>query len=77
MKILVTGSSGLIGSEAVVYFGGKGHRIFGIDNNLRKFFFGADGDTSPVLAMLKEKVSGFVHNDTDIRDRQCVLQIVE
>ena len=45
MKILVTGSSGLIGSEAVQYFGKKGHTIIGVDNNMRKEFFGPKGDT--------------------------------
>ena len=40
MRFLVTGSSGLIGSEAVRHFASRGHRIFGIDNNLRRFFFG-------------------------------------
>ena len=44
MKVLVTGSSGLIGSEAVVHFAGRGHRVVGLDNNLRRHFFGADGD---------------------------------
>tara|TARA_B100001964_G_scaffold93293_1_gene104705 strand:- start:189 stop:329 length:141 start_codon:yes stop_codon:yes gene_type:complete len=46
MKILVTGSSGLIGSEAAEYFGRKGHEIIGVDNNLRKYLFGEQGDTT-------------------------------
>ena len=41
MKILVTGSSGLIGSEAVAHFDGQGHEIVGVDNNMRRVFFGA------------------------------------
>ena len=44
MKIIVTGSSGLIGSEAVRYFGKLGHEIIGVDSNLRKEFFGEQGE---------------------------------
>ena len=45
MKVLVTGSSGLIGSEAVRYYGRMGHHVIGIDNNQRMVFFGRNGDT--------------------------------
>ena len=44
-KLLVTGSSGLIGSEVCTYFGTRGWEIHGIDNNQRAVFFGANGDT--------------------------------
>ena len=77
MRYLVTGSSGLIGSEAVRYFASKGHRVFGIDNNLRRLFFGADGDTTWVLERLKADVPGFVHRHEDIRDRAVVLAALE
>lgn len=69
MKILVTGSSGLIGSEAVKYFGEKGNKIYGIDNNLRKFFFGENGDTLWNLKRLKILPIDFTNYDIDIRDR--------
>ena len=46
MKILVTGSSGLIGSEAVQHFDAAGHTVHGIDNNMRREFFGPPGDTT-------------------------------
>ena len=46
MKILVTGSSGLIGSEVCSYFSNRGYEIHGIDNNQRAIFFGPQGDTS-------------------------------
>lgn len=74
MKILVTGSSGLIGSEAVRYFGRKGHQIIGVDNNLRKFFFGEGGDTTWNLKLLKKEEINFTHYDLDIRDRDKVLE---
>ena len=43
--VLITGSSGLVGSESVNFFSDKGFDVIGIDNNLRKFFFGKDGST--------------------------------
>ena len=45
MKILVTGSSGLIGSEVCTYFAKQGYKIHGVDNNQRAVFFGPQGDT--------------------------------
>lgn len=76
MKLIVTGSSGLIGAEAVLHFSGLGHTVYGVDNNLRKFFFGPDGDTTPVLEMLRERAPRFVHCPLDIRDREAMIQIV-
>lgn len=73
MRILVTGSSGLIGSEAVRHFASRGHQLHGIDNNMRRTFFGEDGDTTWVLERLKGEVRGFVHHDSDIRDRSAML----
>ena len=43
--VIITGSTGLVGSEAVNFFCKKGFDVIGIDNNLRKFFFGDDGST--------------------------------
>jgi len=45
-KILITGSSGLVGSEAVLYFDRLDYQVYGLDNNMRKEFFGIEGDTS-------------------------------
>lgn len=70
MTILVTGSSGLIGSEAVEHFDRQGHRVVGIDNNMRRFFFGAQGDTTWNLERLKCNTHRFTHYDVDIRDRE-------
>src|SRR5438270_1021932 len=74
MEIVVTGSSGLIGSEAVEYFAERGHDIHGIDNNMRADFFGSQGDTSWRLAQLLSKVKRFTHHGLDIRNRTAVLQ---
>jgi len=75
MKIIVTGSSGLIGSEAVRYFGNKGHEVIGVDSNLRKYFFGDGGDTSWNLKLLQDLPIKFSHRNIDIRDRQAVIDL--
>jgi len=69
MKILVTGSSGLIGSEAVQHFDAAGHTVFGIDNNLRREFFGASGDTTWNRQRLEKTTRHFRSYAIDIRDR--------
>ena len=76
-KLLVTGSSGLIGSEVVEYFGLKGWDIYGIDNNQRADFFGAAGDTRWNQQRLLEKHKNFQHIELDIRDRNGVLQCIK
>jgi len=70
MKLLVTGCSGLIGSEAVAYFDGRGHSVTGVDNNMRRVFFGPGGDTRWNLARLQRDTRRFNHVDLDIRDRE-------
>lgn len=67
--ILVTGSSGLIGSEAVEHFDRQGHQVHGIDNNMRQFFFGEPGDTTWNLQRLRDVTKSFTHHELDIRDR--------
>lgn len=68
MRILVTGSCGLIGGEAVEYFGTRGHEIVGIDNNMRAKFFGPAGDTLWNLHRVAHKVPSYKHHETDICD---------
>ena len=75
MRILVTGSSGLIGSEAVEQFDHQGHRVTGIDNNMRKVFFGPAGDTSWNLARLRNVTRNFRPLDLDIRDREKIFDL--
>ena len=77
MKILVTGSSGLIGSEVCSYFSGKGHSIYGIDNNQRMEFFGPLGDTTWRQKELSDNLSDFTHHVLDIRDRAKVLDLIK
>jgi CDP-paratose 2-epimerase len=71
--VLVTGSSGLIGSEAVLHFERRGNRVLGIDNNMRADFFGPQGDTVWNLQRLRGLTRRFEHFSIDIRDRQAVL----
>ena len=77
MKILVTGSSGLIGSEVCTYFSHKGYSVHGIDNNQRMEFFGPQGDTSWRQKELSDNLSDFTHHELDIRDRTKVLYLVK
>lgn len=77
MKILITGSSGLIGSEVCIFFSKKGYSIHGVDNNLRKVFFGAQGDTSWRLKELQDSIADFTHHKLDIRDRKKVLDLIK
>jgi len=67
--ILVTGSSGLIGSGAVEYFDHQGHKVHGVDNNMRQVFFGAPGDTTWNLKRLRSVTKSFIHHELDVRDR--------
>ena len=73
--VLVTGSSGLIGSEAVKHFDEQGHRVVGVDNNMRRTFFGAEGDTAWNLRRLKETTRNFEAYDIDIRDREGIQDL--
>jgi CDP-paratose 2-epimerase len=69
MHVLVTGSSGLIGSEAVAFFDSLGFRVVGVDNNMRADFFGKPGDTTWNRQRLESQCKHFQHRTLDIRDR--------
>ena len=73
---LVTGSSGLIGSEAVAFLDERGFRVIGLDNNMRRDFFGPDGDTTWNLERLRGATRHFEHRELDIRDRDAILRIL-
>jgi CDP-paratose 2-epimerase len=76
-KLLVTGSSGLIGSEVCMHFAKLGWEIHGIDNNQRAVFFGDSGDTRWNQKRLEDGLENFVHHELDIRDRDIILKIVK
>jgi CDP-paratose 2-epimerase len=67
---IITGSAGLIGSEAVKFFHGKGFDIVGIDNNMRKYFFGEDGSTEWNRKCLESTLNNYRHLDLDIRNQE-------
>ncbi len=73
--IIVTGSAGLIGSEAVRHYDARGVRVVGIDNNMRRSFFGPDGDTGWQREQLRSSCRAYQHADLDIRDRKGILEL--
>lgn len=76
-KLLVTGSSGLIGSEVVDYFCREGWQVFGLDNNMRADFFGPGGDTRWNQRRLQSLHASFQHHELDIRNRSGVDALLE
>lgn len=76
-KLLVTGSSGLIGSEVVAHFYEMGWEVHGADNNMRADFFGPAGDTRWNQRRLEERYPCFRHHELDVRDRKRVLECIE
>lgn len=76
MRVLVTGSSGLIGSEAVRFFDDMGFAVTGVDNNMRADFFGDKGDTTWNRHRLEMTCANFTHRELDIRDRDAVMAMV-
>jgi CDP-paratose 2-epimerase len=76
-NILITGSSGLIGSEAVEHFDRQGHRVIGVDNNMRRLFFGDPGDTTWNLERLRRVTRNFHHIQLDIRNRTALEELFQ
>lgn len=74
--LLVTGSSGLIGSEVCAFFDARGWRIHGVDNNQRAVFFGEAGDTRWNQRRLQSSLRSFEHHEVDIRDRAGILKLL-
>lgn len=75
---LITGSAGLIGSESARFFAAKGYRIVGIDNDMRKYFFGDEASTAWNQELLaRELGEQYTHHAVDIRDRQHMEDIVK
>ena len=74
--ILVTGSSGLIGSEVCTYFDAIGYDVHGIDSNQRAVFFGPAGDTLWNRERLQRSLARFTHHELDVRDRRGVIDFV-
>ena len=76
MKVVViTGSGGLIGSEAVEFYADKAEMVVGIDNNMRADFFGEEASTTWRVDALREKFPNYEHFSVDIRDMQAIEKI--
>jgi CDP-paratose 2-epimerase len=76
-KLLVTGSSGLIGSEVSTFFHHRGFEVHGVDNNQREVFFGPQGNTRWNQKRLQDSLTNFFHHEADIRDRSRILEILK
>ena len=75
--VLITGSDGLIGSEAVEFYSKKGYTIIGIDNNSRKKFFGKDASVLWNRKILKDRFPNYNHVNLDIRNEKEINKIFE
>ena len=72
---IITGSSGLIGSEAAKFFHELGFKVVGIDNNMREYFFGKDGSVDWNTENLKRTLRNFMHYSSDIRNEGAIKEI--
>jgi CDP-paratose 2-epimerase len=73
---VITGSSGLIGAQATLHFGGLGLELVGIDNDMRSVFFGPDASTAWNRSRLESSLGARYHHvDVDVRDREAILGI--
>jgi CDP-paratose 2-epimerase len=73
--VVVTGSAGLIGSEAAKHFAAQGLEIVGIDNDMRSYFFGSEASTSWNRRRLETEVRGYTHEECDIRNQEAIRRI--
>jgi CDP-paratose 2-epimerase len=72
---IITGSAGLVGSEAVSYFASLGMDVVGIDNGMRADYFGPEASTAWVRNRLAAEVAGYCHHEVDIRDSEGISRI--
>jgi len=74
--VVVTGSGGLIGSEAASHFAGLGMTVVGIDNDMRRVFFGDEASTAASVARLEASLgTSYCHLNIDVRDRANVGEV--
>jgi CDP-paratose 2-epimerase len=72
---VITGAAGLIGGESVRFFADKGFDIAGIDNDMRRMFFGPDASTIWHRQEHERRIKGYRHFDGDVRDRDAMAKI--
>ena len=76
MKAIVTGSGGLIGSECVRLLSEEGWEVVGIDNDMRRLFFGAEGSTKGTVEDLRQRYPHYRHFSIDVADRNAVRDLL-
>jgi CDP-paratose 2-epimerase len=74
---IITGSAGLVGSEAVAYFAAQGMEVVGIDNGMRAEFFGEAASTKWIRRKLEEEIGNYIHYEVDIRNFDAISKIFE
>jgi CDP-paratose 2-epimerase len=72
---IITGSAGLIGSEAARFFSSRNYLVVGIDNDMRRVFFGDEASTRPVQESLIQSLPNYIHYNADIRDH-CQIEAI-
>ncbi len=75
--VLITGSGGLVGSESAIYFARQGFHVVGIDNDMRRDFFGDEATTVPNVERLRREIADYEHYDVDVRDTVEVSRVFE
>jgi CDP-paratose 2-epimerase len=75
--VIVTGSAGLIGAEAVRYFAGEGHTVAGIDNDMRAYFFGPEASTRWSAERLRDQYVNYKHHTADIREYAALENVIK
>src|SRR5881227_912363 len=73
--IIVTGSGGLIGSEAASHFARAGYDVVGVENDMRARFFGPEASTAATTQRLVDELPGFRSEELDIRDAEGILRL--
>ncbi len=77
MKAIVTGSGGLIGSECVRMLSEEGWEVIGVDNDMRRQFFGPEGSTKAIVEDLRQRYARYQHFSIDVADRGAVRDLVD
>ena len=75
--VLITGSNGLVGSESVNFFSDKGFKVVGVDNDLRKYFFGKDASTKWQNKILIKRNKKFKNYTADVRSCKVLIKFLE
>lgn len=73
--VIVTGAGGLIGAETTRFFHARGFTVVGVDNDLRKYFFGAEASTRWSVDRLRAELKNYVHVEADIRDEAALERV--